>query len=61
MLEAKTMAFTSKILEYIKFVLIMKAFLTGGKFHFHKNSVWNQNHWKLKSVWFHYQNVKNVS
>ena len=34
MLEAKTMAFTPKILEYIKFVLIMKAFLTGGKFSF---------------------------
>ena len=34
MLEAKTMAFTPNIFEYIKFLLIMKVFLTGGKFSF---------------------------
>ena len=34
MLEAKIMAFTPTILEYIKFVLIMNAFLTGGKLSF---------------------------
>ena len=34
MVEAKVMAVSTKILEYINFVLMMTTFLTGGKFSF---------------------------